>query len=128
VRTLIAGTEQVLKWVLYDGQPLQSWTRGRVTLLGDAAHPMLPFAGQGAGQSLEDAVVLARCLARWPADVDAALARYFLLRRDRTAAVQENGRRGAAHSMHVEVVEANPVREPHDWVYTYDAHTVSLDV
>ena len=63
VRALIAGTEQVFKWAMFDRASLETWTRGRVTLLGDAAHPMMPFMGQGAAQSIEDGFVLARCLA-----------------------------------------------------------------
>jgi salicylate hydroxylase len=59
VRSLIAGTEQVFKWALFDRPPLTTWTRERVTLLGDAAHPMLPYMAQGANQSIEDASVLA---------------------------------------------------------------------
>src|SRR5215207_3016010 len=55
VRALIAGTEAVFKWALFDRPPLETWTRGRVALLGDAAHPMLPYMAQGASQSIEDA-------------------------------------------------------------------------
>ena len=55
VRALIAGTERVFKWALFDRPPLKTWTRGRVTLLGDAAHLMLPYMAQGASQSIEDA-------------------------------------------------------------------------
>lgn len=56
----------ILRHDIYDRKPLREWGRGRVTLLGDAAHPMLPNLGQGAGQGLEDAVVLARCLEEEP--------------------------------------------------------------
>ena len=76
MRALIAGTEQVFKWALFDRPPLETWTRGRVTLLGDAAHPMLPFMGQGAGQSIEDGLVLARCLAADRDDPQRAIAAY----------------------------------------------------
>ncbi len=75
------------RWALYDRDPLPQWGRGRITLLGDACHPMLPFMAQGAAQAIEDAVVLAGGLARWPDPVE-ALSRYEDLRRDRTARVQ----------------------------------------
>ena len=53
----------VVKWGLFDRDPMPTWTRGRITLLGDAAHPMLPFLSQGAAMAIEDAFVLARALA-----------------------------------------------------------------
>jgi 2-polyprenyl-6-methoxyphenol hydroxylase-like FAD-dependent oxidoreductase len=79
---------------LFDRPPAADWGRGRATLLGDAAHPMLPHAGQGAAQALEDAVVLGRCLAREP-DVARALLRYEALRKPRTAAIVRQARRNA---------------------------------
>jgi 2-polyprenyl-6-methoxyphenol hydroxylase-like FAD-dependent oxidoreductase len=79
---------------LFDREPLRSWGNGRVTLLGDAAHPMLPHAGQGAAQALEDAVVLGRCLAANP-DIPAALRRYEQLRLARTSQVVRIARRNA---------------------------------
>lgn len=69
----------LFKWGLYDRAPLESWTRGRVAMLGDAAHPMTPFLGQGAAMAVEDAVVLARSLAAAPT-VDAAFATYEAVR------------------------------------------------
>ena len=92
MRALIAGTERVFKWALFDRPPLETWTRGRVTLLGDAAHPMLPYMAQGASQSIEDALVLARCLAADRDDPQGAIEAYAARRRGRTAAVQAASR------------------------------------
>jgi salicylate hydroxylase len=89
---LIAGTEQVFKWALFDRPPLETWTRGRVTLLGDAAHPMLPYMAQGASQSIEDAFVLARCLAADRDDPQRGIEWYSARRRERAAAVQAASR------------------------------------
>jgi salicylate hydroxylase len=77
------------KWALYDRDPIPAWTSGRVTLLGDAAHPMLPYLGQGACQALEDGAVLANALSdrRFASDPVAALASYELTRRPRASQV-----------------------------------------
>jgi salicylate hydroxylase len=75
------------KWALYDRDPIPAWTSGRVTLLGDAAHPMLPYLGQGACQALEDGAVLANALSAAPADPVAALASYERTRRPRASQV-----------------------------------------
>lgn len=77
IRELIEKTpaSAIFRTDIHDRPPVQSWARGRVVLLGDAAHPMTPNMGQGGGQAVEDAVVLARCLAS-EADVPAALARF----------------------------------------------------
>jgi salicylate hydroxylase len=92
IRTIIAATPRVLRQALYDREPLPDWRVGRVVLLGDAAHPMMPFYAQGAAQSIEDAYVLAGCLAASPEDPVAALARYVRLRQPRTAWMQELSR------------------------------------
>jgi 2-polyprenyl-6-methoxyphenol hydroxylase-like FAD-dependent oxidoreductase len=91
VRGVVEALDRPLKWALFDRAPLPRWSEGAVTLLGDACHPMLPYAAQGASQSIEDAAVLAAALARGP-DVPAALRRYEALRRPRTARVQEMSR------------------------------------
>ena len=77
------------RWGLFHRPPLGRWTRGRVTLLGDAAHQLAPHHGQGANQSIEDAIVLAACLAdAGSGPFDAAIERYERLRRGRTRKVQ----------------------------------------
>jgi len=93
IETLLKQVKMTFRWALYDREPLPTWTRGRLTLLGDAAHPMLPHLGQGANQSIEDGMALATILAR--ADrttVPTALAAYERLRRERVAQVQRGAR------------------------------------
>ena len=80
---------KTFRWALYDRDPLPAWAKGRLALLGDAAHPMLPHLGQGANQSIEDGMALATILAQvTTAAVPAALLAYERLRRERVAQVQ----------------------------------------
>jgi salicylate hydroxylase len=93
IEQLLAEVQLTFRWALYDREPLPTWTKGRLSLLGDAAHPMLPHLGQGANQSIEDGMALATILAR--ADrttVPAALLAYERLRRERVAQVQRGAR------------------------------------
>jgi salicylate hydroxylase len=92
LREIIRATDFTNRWALYDRDPLPRWSVGRVTLMGDAAHPMLPYMAQGAVQSIEDAAVLAKCLAL-VGDVQAALDRYEQTRKPRAARCQEGSRR-----------------------------------
>ncbi|MEK7944245.1 FAD-dependent monooxygenase [Pigmentiphaga sp. YJ18] len=135
VRGLIEATDDVFKWALYDRDPWPVWTRGRVTLLGDAAHPMVPFLSQGGSQSIEDGHVLALCLAGLPHDPAAALKAYEELRTARTARVQL-GSREAGRMFH----QTDPLKKfmrnlkfrwaaltnsqekwrRVDWLYSYD--------
>src|SRR5215208_3018234 len=93
IEILLSQVEKTFRWALYDREPLPTWTRGRLTLLGDAAHPMLPHLGQGANQSIEDGMALATILALTSrAGVPAALLAYERLRRERVAAVQRGAR------------------------------------
>jgi len=106
------------RWGMYDRAPLPTWSSGRLTLLGDAAHPMLPHLAQGANQALEDAVALATLLGACggPAGVPRALALYEELRRDRTARVQAGSRRtGVGYD------SSGGQLTDRRWIYDYDA-------
>ena len=92
-REVLTAPRHWQKWALYDRPPATTWGRGPVTLLGDAAHPMLPFMAQGAAMAIEDAAVLARELARAPDDRAAGLRNYEAARVARTARAQREARR-----------------------------------
>jgi salicylate hydroxylase len=92
---LLGASERYYKWALYDRDPLDRWSKGRTTLLGDAAHAMLPHIGQGACMAIEDGYMLADLIAQIPDDLTEALRRYEQLRLPRTRrAVLEARARG----------------------------------
>ena len=91
VRNAVRFIRRDRRWPMFDRLPIQSWTRGRITLLGDAAHPMLQYIAQGACQALEDAVSLGRALAEHP-DTRQAFHAYETERIPRTARVQQTAR------------------------------------
>jgi salicylate hydroxylase len=91
VRTIIAAAETCFIWALFDREPLPRWSAGRVTLLGDACHPMYPFMGQGAAMAIEDGAALAACL-RAVADPVDALRQYERLRLPRVILLQAMSR------------------------------------
>jgi salicylate hydroxylase len=126
------------KWALLGRQPLPTWTVGRVSLLGDAAHPMLPYLGQGANMAIEDGMVLARCLEA-SADIHVALRRYEAARLGRTSqmvlASLENGAR--MHNPQLAEPEAaiafmdrqyapSALANRYDWLYEYDAMAATI--
>ena len=130
VGELIRSATQTRRWAIYDRDPLQRWTEGRITLLGDAAHAMLPFFAQGAAQAIEDAFVLAECLRRAaPGETLHALTRYEQIRQPRASRVQlmSRGREvrnhlpdGAAQEQRDHDLGAgNPLRES-AWLYGHD--------
>ena len=128
VEAITAAASTTFRWGLYDREPLPAWTRGRLTLLGDAAHPMLPHVGQGANQAIEDAVTVATVLAR--ADRGSAvqaLRIYESLRRPRTARVQlsarVNGARydGASRDLGVRDQQLAAQSQERAWIWNYDA-------
>ena len=134
ISTLIVRAERLHRWALFDRAPLPRWHDGRVALLGDAAHPMLPSMAQGAVQALEDAWMLAAALARHGA-ADAGFADYFAKRIARTTRVQK-GSASNAHLFHKAsalgawafygpmgvAARASPAafHARQDWVYRYD--------
>jgi salicylate hydroxylase len=135
VLDLVKLTAKPFVTALYDRAPLKSWVRGRVALLGDSAHAMLPYHAQGAVQSMEDAWVLGRLL-DLERNADTALARYQDLRMDRATRVQGQSR-AAEHRFHLsdptEVAERNAKFRKYDaqysggflpqqeWLFGYDA-------
>jgi salicylate hydroxylase len=116
-RALLDACDDVLKSALYVRDPLASWTDGRSVLLGDAAHPMMPFMAQGAGMAIEDAVVLSRCLSLFD-DPAVALQTYQDTRLQRTSRIQRGSRSN----------EWLKVAGNGDWVYEYDAWHVPLEL
>ena len=113
---ILERCDVVLKTALYARDPMARWTHGRITLLGDACHAMLPFMAQGAAMGLEDAAVLSRCLDEEGSDVAAALRRYERARLERTSRIQ----RGSQQNDWLRA-DTNA-----DWVYGYDAWTEPL--
>jgi salicylate hydroxylase len=99
-RALLEAPQSFLKWALFDRPALRRWGRGPVTLVGDAAHPMLPFLAQGAAMAIEDAAVLAACIGKPPTQTKPMLATamriYEEKRRARTADIQRGARINAA--------------------------------
>jgi salicylate hydroxylase len=140
VRMLFSRATKVFKWGLFDRDPMPAWSSGRITLLGDAAHPMLPFLSQGAAMAIEDGYVLARILAKGGPVLE-ALGQYEALRLPRTRRVQlESRKRG--HTYHAmspfhqfyrdAVYKVKQMIEPHSsglqasWIYAYDAVSMPL--
>jgi salicylate hydroxylase len=107
----------VYKWGIYDRDPVPQWTQGRVTLLGDAAHPTMPTLAQGGNMAIEDGYVLARNLARHSGDIDAALAGYVSERQPRTARITMQSRQQFANNRKV----PPPPFLDRTWIFTFDA-------
>ena len=115
-RALLDACTEVTRSALHVREPMPQWGKGHATLLGDAAHPMVPFMAQGACMAIEDAVVLARALSEMSEDIPAALKAYEDSRRDRTAAIQ---RGSLANNWLKQGGNA-------DWVYGYHAWAAPL--
>ena len=138
VQTIIRLIDTPYKWALLGREPLDHYAEGRVCVMGDAAHPTLPFLAQGANMALEDAVIIARCLDRF-ADVAEALHHYEQARLERTAAIvrgsSDNTKRfhnpalgdaaGAEAYVNREF-QPEKIAQRYDWLYEYDALTVPL--
>ena len=91
-RALLEIPDSWSKWALFERPQARTWSAGPVAILGDAAHPMLPFLAQGGAMAIEDAAVAADCLARWPEEPARALEAYAGRRRARTLRVARESR------------------------------------
>ena len=137
IQAFIREIDTPYKWALMVRAPLERWTSRRVSLLGDAAHSMLPFLAQGAVMAIEDGFVLARALAAY--DVEEGLRHYETARRDRTRRTVE----GSAANMHrfhnralADPVEgkrfidrewaSQRIADRYEWLFRYDAATVPI--
>lgn len=133
-RMMIGAVDAWKKFALFTVPEGGEWSKGEIALLGDAAHAMLPFAAQGAGMAIEDAAVLAKCLAETRNEggptVAAALQRYARLRRPRVTQVQRTARRNGmiyhltgpaalARDLAIKAMGANRMLARQDWIYDW---------
>jgi salicylate hydroxylase len=130
VRELIGVPERWLKWALFDSPTPFAGGAGAVTLIGDAAHPMLPFLAQGAGMAIEDAAVLAHQLREHAEHPEAGLRAYEKIRRARTARVQRaarqqgtiygrSGPEAVARNFVMRLLGGERLLKRYDWVYNW---------
>jgi salicylate hydroxylase len=138
VKTIIRNIDTPYKWALLKREPLDHFAEGRVCVMGDAAHPTLPFLAQGANMALEDAIIIARCLDAFD-DVPQALRHYEQARLERTAAIvrgsSDNTKRfhnpalgdaaGATAFVEREFAPAK-IAQRYNWLYEYNALTVAI--
>jgi salicylate hydroxylase len=135
-RMLVGAVDEWRRWALFTLPDIGEWSSGAVTLLGDAAHAMLPFAAQGAGMAIEDAAVLAGCLSQSTGDniasVPAALKRYGRLRRGRVLRVQRAARQqgriyhltgplALARDLAIKAMGPQRMLARQDWIYDWRA-------
>ena len=130
VRDLLGIPERWLKWALAERPQPKHWSQDQITLLGDAAHPMLPFLAQGAAMAIEDAFVLANRLSENPDNLPQAMQVYENDRRARTAKVQRAARSNgkvyqyswpdsAARDFVMKTLGGSRIRSRYDWVYNW---------
>lgn len=139
VQTMIRAIDVHYKWALLARDPIPNWTVGHVTLLGDAAHPTLPFLAQGACMAMEDGYIIARALDAHRGDISAALAAYQAARLERTARVVRGSNENATRFHNPKLAEAegavayiedqwapDKVQQRYDWLFSYRVDEVPV--
>jgi 2-polyprenyl-6-methoxyphenol hydroxylase-like FAD-dependent oxidoreductase len=139
VQAMVQSIDRPFKWALMVRAPMPKWSKGHVTLLGDACHPTLPFLGQGGVMAIEDAYVIAACLAKYYDEPAKAGERYEEIRRERTAAVVRKSHENRKQAFHPELSDHDDAirimaedwqqslaKERLDWLYTYDATAIDI--
>nr|WP_321456493.1 FAD-dependent monooxygenase [uncultured Cohaesibacter sp.] len=137
IRDLLAEREDWLKWALCGQDPSQPWVKGKVALLGDAAHAMLPFMAQGAVMSIEDAAILARALDEVEGPIETRLAAYEQARKQRVCRVvnraKQNGRiyhmsgpLAMARNLTMQMLPASQFVKQFDWIYSWQPSDVQF--
>jgi 6-hydroxynicotinate 3-monooxygenase len=117
LRQVVAAAPEVTKWPVFDREPVDIWSGGRIVLLGDACHPLRPYMAAGAAMAIEDAAILARCIAAFGQDgTEQSFAWYEANRKPRVGEVQ---RISLANTW-----LRTPVNP--DWLFCYDACAVPL--
>jgi salicylate hydroxylase len=138
IHAIIRNIDQPYKWALLGRMPLTRFSRGRATLIGDAAHPTLPMLAQGANMAIEDGIVLARCLVAH-ADIESAFTRYDAARVARTAKLVQGANEAAKRFHNPALADAAGARayvdtewseartkQRYDWIFEYDATRVAI--
>lgn len=139
VQTMIRSVEVHYKWAFMAREPLQQWSSGAVTLLGDAAHPTLPFLAQGAAMAIEDGYVLSRALAAHRDDLQQALASYEAARVQRTSAIVRGSNENTSRFHNPKLADPEEagryideqwapenVRQRYQWLFDYKADEVPV--
>lgn len=140
VHTLIKSIDTPYKWALMLRPPMDVWSRGRATLLGDACHPTLPFLAQGAVMAIEDGFVLGRAFAAHGEDYEQAFANYEAARNGRTSKIVRGAEANLGRFHNAALKDATlaeayvnseweeaKVKERYEWLFTYDATSVAMD-
>jgi salicylate hydroxylase len=116
---MLSRAKEAYKWGIYDHDPLTTWVQGRIAVLGDAAHPMMPTLAQGAAMSMEDGMAIARAIDVHRDDPAAALAAFDAERQPRGSKVQLQARQQFLNNQ----IVPPPPPLPVDWIYAHDAAT-----
>jgi len=138
IRTISRAIPVPYKWALFIREPMERWSVGRATLLGDACHATLPFLAQGANHAIEDGLILARAIDAYD-DMEMALQRYETARIERTSRMVRGSSANTARFHNPKLADPaetariaredfhpDDVAKRHDWLFRYDARTAEI--